>query len=230
MSPFHELLLRALAAPRARHDLVLAGSHALWAHGLSPRTGDDLTFAVAAGTPPADVARDVATALGEAGLEAEVAEVSERAGRVSVAATGRVCEIHLVREALQRPPVTCGELRVVGVEDAAGLVTCSFHERGLVGDAADVAALAGRFSHRDLERLARSHDDAFSTAELLARLEFLDTCLDAAPDEAFEAHGLDERTVAAIRDLARAWVEDIKLRRVEDGDADYDDPDVPEVD
>lgn len=226
MSPFHELLLRALAAPRARHDLALAGSHALRAHGLSPRTGDDLTFAVVAGTPPADVARDVAAALREAGLEAEVAEVTERAGRVSVAATGRACEIHLVREALQQPPVTRGELRVVGVGDAAGLVTCSFHDRGLVTDAADVAALAGRFSHRDLERLARSHDDDFSTAELLARLEFLD----AAPDEAFEAHGLDERTVAAIRDFARGWVEDIKLRRVEDGDADYDDPDVPEVD
>ncbi|PZG11705.1 hypothetical protein C1J01_34545 [Nonomuraea aridisoli] len=156
--------------------------------------------------------------------------MTARAGRLAAedAVTRETCAIHVLREALQQSPVTREGLRVLGAEDAAGLVTRAFHERGLATDFADVAALADRFSHRDLERLARLHDDDFSAAELLARLEFLDTVPDEAFDGAFD--GVDEERIGEIRRFARGWAEDIKLRRVEDGDADYDDPDIPEVD
>ncbi|MFI7616908.1 hypothetical protein ACIBP6_37345 [Nonomuraea terrae] len=223
--PFQRRLVAAVSAVGERYGLALAGVHALRAHGLTDRMGDDLVFATAGETPLPDVAEDVAGALREAGLEAAIAEVTARAGRLTAedAVTRETCAIHLLREALQRPPVACAGLPVLAAEDAAGLVTRAFHEQGLVADFADVAALAARFSHRDLERLAQLHDDDFSASELLARLEFLDT----VPDETY---GVDEERIGEIRRFARGWVEDIKARRVEDGDADYDDPDIPEVD
>ena len=56
------------------------------------------------------------------------------------------------------------------------------------------------------------------------RLEFVDLIA----DEEFEAYGVDGERVGEIRGFARAWVEDIGLRRAEEGDIDYDD--VPEPD
>ncbi|WP_281284012.1 hypothetical protein [Nonomuraea deserti] len=41
---------------------------------------------------------------------------------------------------------------------------------------------------------------------------------------------MDPRRIGEIRRFAHAWVEDIRLRRVDDGDADVDDPDLPDID
>ncbi|MEO3797213.1 hypothetical protein ABGB14_44030 [Nonomuraea sp. B10E15] len=48
--------------------------------------------------------------------------------------------------------------------------------------------------------------------------------------EAFEAYGVDEARIVEIRQFVQGWVEDLKLRRVDDGDAGHDDPDLPDID
>ncbi|WP_221762030.1 hypothetical protein [Nonomuraea sp. WAC 01424] len=113
-----------------------------------------------------------------------------------------------------------------GPADLIGPMVRDLHERGLPADVADVAAAAQGHSFRELERLAAAHLDGFSPAELLMRLEFVELMT----DERFEALGLDEPRIAEIRAFAGEWAEDIKLRRADDGDADYDVPDLPEVD
>ncbi|MEU8247621.1 hypothetical protein [Nonomuraea sp. NPDC048916] len=114
----------------------------------------------------------------------------------------------------------------IGLDDAVGLRMRALHERGLARDVIDVAAVAHHYSFRDLERLARAHNDVFSPRELAMRLEFVDSIA----DEEFEAYGLGGDRVREIRRFAAAWAEDIKLRRAEEGDADYDDPDLPGID
>ncbi|NUP82961.1 MAG: hypothetical protein HOV96_36030 [Nonomuraea sp.] len=238
-SPLPDRVLRALSPVSARYGLVLAGDHALRAHGLTGRPPGGLAFVTAGETPPPGVADGLAGVFAAEGLRASAVEVSPQLCRLVVedATTADRCEITLTRETLREPAAACGEHgvpglpgaaghKVVGPADLAGLRTRDLHERGLAGDVADVAAMAEVFSFRDLERLAAAHLDGFSPRELLMRLEFVELMA----DESFEAHGVDEERIGEIRAFARAWAEDVKLRRADDGDADYDDPDLPEVD
>lgn len=211
-----------------RYGLVLAGGYAMKAHGYTDRPSKDLDFATAAEIPLPVVAEGVAQAFRDAGLEVRALEVTPRMGRLIVTepVTGEACEFDLLREALQQPPLTCGELRVLGLEDAIGLKMRALHERSLARDVIDVASVAHLYSFRALEHFAKLHNEEFSLYELVMRLEFVDLIA----DEDFAAYGVDEERIKEIRRFAYAWVEDIKLRRVDDGDIDYDDPDVPEVD
>ncbi|WP_113698453.1 hypothetical protein [Nonomuraea lactucae] len=230
MSP----LLSAVLPVAERHGLVLAGGHALAAHGLTERPGEGIDFVTdtpRAPVVPADVAEAAAGVvrdLREEGLEASVAEVTPRVARLAVTepVTGECREVALHREALQRPPITRDGRRLLDLDDALGMAMRALHDRGLAGDLAAVAAAAGLRSFRDLESLARPYTDDFSMAELAMRLEFAELM----PDEAFERCGLEPGRAGGVRAFARAWAEDIKQRRAEDGDADYDDPDLPAVD
>ncbi|NUW46898.1 hypothetical protein [Nonomuraea rhodomycinica] len=119
-----------------------------------------------------------------------------------------------------------GGLDETASDEQVGLMVRDLHERGLAGDLAGVAAAAGGRSFRELEALGRPHVAAFSLPELVMRLEFAELI----PDEDFEAAGVAPDEVAGVRGFALAWVEDVKLRRAEEGDTDVDDPDVPEID
>ncbi len=224
--PFQARMLDAVSPVCERYGLVLAGGYAMRGHGLTDRLSKDLDFATE--MPLSDVVGGVTEAFHEAGLRASVIEVTPRMGRLMVEdpTTGETCAFDLLREALQERPITCGGLKVLGLEDAIGLKMRAVHERGLARDIIDVAAAAHLYSYRALEQLAVVHNDTFSVHELLSRLEFVDSMA----DEAFEAYGLDEERTREIRRFAQGWVEDIKLRRADDGDVDYDADDVPDID
>jgi predicted nucleotidyltransferase component of viral defense system len=224
--PFQERILRIVLPACDRFGLVLAGGHAMRMHGLTDRPSRDLDFATAAETPLPEVADGVAETLRAAGMEVTAHEVTARLGRLVVTdpATGQACELDLLREALQRGSVTVADLPVVGLEDAVGLKMRALHERGLARDVIDVAAVAELYGFRELEQLGRLHNEEFSLAELVMRLEFVDLIA----DEDFEAYGLDEERIRRIRLFVTAWVEDIGLRRADEGDADYDDLPAPD--
>lgn len=226
--PFQERLLSAVLPVCDSYGLVLAGGYAMKAHGFTERPSKHLDFATAAEIPLPAVAEGVAEAFRAAGLTVTMLEVTPRMGRLIITdpVTGQACEFDLLREALQQAPATCGELRVVGLEDAIGLKMRALHERSLARDIIDVASVAHLYSFRQLENFARIHNEEFSLYELVSRLEFVDLIA----DEEFESYGVAEERIKEIRRLAYAWVEDIKLRRADDGDADWDDPDVPEID
>ncbi|MBB6554876.1 nucleotidyl transferase AbiEii/AbiGii toxin family protein [Nonomuraea rubra] len=210
------------------YGLVLAGGYAIKAHGFTDRPSKDLDFATAVDMPLPDVAQGVIGAFQEAGLDATVIEVMPRMGRLMVRdlATAETCEFDLLREALQQRPVTCGTLKVLGLDDAVGLKMRAVHERSLARDIIDIAAVSQHYSYRALEQLAAMHHDFFAVHELLSRLEFVDLM----PDENFEVYGVGEEQIKEIRRFTQGWIDDIKLRRADDGDADYDSDDVPEID
>ncbi|MER6942642.1 hypothetical protein ABT294_01340 [Nonomuraea sp. NPDC000554] len=210
------------------HGLAMAGGHALRAHGFPACPGEGLAYATAAETPLAEAAEEAARTFRGTGLDATVTALTFLTARLHVTApeTGQGCDVDVLREALQQPPTRCGDLWVVGLEDAVGLVMRALHERCLARDLIDIASVAGLYSFRDLEHLARLHTEGFSPHELATRLEFADQIA----DEAFEAHGQAPERIVEIRRFAMSWVEDIKLRRADDGDTDYDDPDLPDID
>ncbi|RVX47954.1 hypothetical protein EDD27_10907 [Nonomuraea polychroma] len=226
--PFQERLLHAVLPVCERYRLVLAGGYAIKAHGFTDRPSKDLDFATDVEIPLPDVALGVVGAFQEAGLEASIIEVTPRMGRLMVAdvTTGETCEFDLLREALQARPSTCGTLKVLGLDDAVGLKMRAVHERSLARDIIDIASVAHLYSFRALERLAAMHHEYFSVHELHMRLEYVDLM----DDEAFEAYGVGEERIKEIRRFAQEWVADIKLRRADDGDVDYDADDVPEID
>ncbi|GAA3444799.1 nucleotidyl transferase AbiEii/AbiGii toxin family protein [Planomonospora venezuelensis] len=225
--PFQERILQIALPACDRFGLVLAGGHAMRMHGLTDRPSRDLDFATAAETPLPEVADGMAETFRRAGLEVTLHAVTPRMGRMVVTdpVNGQSCEFDLMREALQHGPVLVGDLSVIGLEDAVGLKMRALHERSLARDVIDVAAVSELYGFRELERLGRLHNEEFSLAELVMRLEFVDLIA----DEEFEAYGLDEERIGEIRRFAAAWVEDVKLRRAEEGDAEYD-SDVPELD
>lgn len=226
--PFQERLLQAVLPVCDRYGLVLAGGYAIKAHGFTDRPSKDLDFATAQETPLPEVADGVVGAFRSAGLSARIIEVTPRMGRLMIedAATAETCEFDLLREALQERPTTHGLLKVLGLEDAVGLKMRALHERSYARDVIDIAAVSHLYAFRALESLARVHHDEFSLYELASRLE----AVDFMDDEEFERYGVGEARIKEIRCFALDWLEDIKLRRVDDGDIDYDDPDLPDID
>ncbi|WP_344969678.1 nucleotidyl transferase AbiEii/AbiGii toxin family protein [Streptosporangium fragile] len=226
LPPFQQRMMEAALPVCARFGLVLAGGYAMNAHGLTDRPSDDLDFATAAETPLPEVAHGVAEVFRAAGLDVTLVDVTPRMGRLVVSdpVTGQSCEFDLLREAFQRQPVIVGDVSVVSLDDAVGLKMRALHERSLARDVIDIASVSHLYGFRELEHLARLHNEEFSLAELVMRLEFVDLIA----DEDFEAYGLDEERIMEIRRFACAWVEDIGLRRAEEGDIEYDD--VPDLD
>ncbi|GIH70609.1 hypothetical protein [Sphaerimonospora thailandensis] len=227
LSPFHLRLVEDAGAVIGRYGLLLAGGYALRAHGRTDRPVDGLTFVTGDEAQLAEVTHAVAAAFRMTGLSAKPGETGPRMGHVAVTdeITGQVCEVKLLHEALRDRPFAVEPCPVVGLDDAVGLRVRALHDRGLARDFVDVASVSGLYGFRTLERLGARHDDDWRTEDLVERLE----TVDHLADEAFAECGLDEERIAEVRRFAYAWVEDIKLRRVDDGDAEFD-VDIPEVD
>lgn len=210
LSPLARRVLQAVLPVCERYGLVLAGEAALRAHGMGEGAAEEVELVTRA---PLDGAGErIALALWEAGLE-----VAVEGGRLVAVeqGTGRRCPVDVGSEALGRAPAVRGGLPVAALDDVVGLRVRDLHERGLPGDAAGLAAVAHLYSFRELERLGRRHTPGFSLAELRMRLGFV------------AGEGGEDRRVRAF---AAAWLEDLALRRAEDGDAEYDHPDLPAVD
>src|SRR5690606_33701325 len=152
-----------------------------------------------AGGPP-EVVDEMALALWEAGLE-----VTVEGGRLVAVdpVAGSRCPVEVGDGVVLGGPVLRAGLLVVSLDDAVGLRVRDLHERGLAEDVADLAALAGLYSFRDLERLGRRHLPGFSLPELGMRLGFM--CGPGRED-------------GQARRFAAAWLEGLALRRAEDGD------------
>lgn len=228
LPPFHLVLVEAARGVCDRHGLLLAGGYAMRAHGFTDRPSQDLDFATASETPLPVVAREVADEFRRQGFVVNVLEVTPRMGRMIVIdeVTRQECEFDLLREALQAQPLVIDLCPVVGQDDAVGLKVRALQGRGVPRDFIDVAAVAHLYSFRELERLGALHDDEWLLEDLTQRLG----SVDLLADEAFLAYGINDDRLREIKRFAYAWVEDIKLRRADEGDVDYDDPDLPDVD
>lgn len=216
LPPFHRRVLEAGLAACERYDLVLAGGYAMRAHGLTDRPSQDLDLATAHATPLPEIAEAVAASYRALGFDVRLIEGTARMTRLIVSdpISEQSCELDLMKEALQQRPVYLDLCPVVALDDAVGLKVRALHGRSVPRDLIDVAAVAHDYSFRELERLGRHHDEEFSVRELANRLAASDLLI----DEQFESYGLDADEITRVRRFAFDWLEDIKHRRVADGD------------
>lgn len=150
-------------------------------------------------------------------------------GRIEVRdpVSGEMCEVDFLKEPLQKKPVEIGALTVVSMDDLAGMKASALSQRALPRDFIDVCALSEFIPLREIERLAKLRsDEEFQTLSLVNRLE---SVTDIAEEE-FLRYGLDIERIRGLYRWAQGWADEIKLRRVADGDAETDyEPDITEA-
>lgn len=200
LPPLQRAALERLRPLCEEHELGLAGGWALRLHGLPGHAGPGLSLVTSGETPPRSLAEMT---------------------RVMLASLD--CAVRLSREPLLQPLERRFGVLVAALDDVAGLKVRALAGRGLARDVADAAAAGRLYSYRQLEALARARESDFSARELLTRLEYVELL----PDEEF---GVPVDAVPEIRRFALGWIEEIQLRRAEEGDTDMDDPGLPPVD
>ncbi|MEV6741028.1 nucleotidyl transferase AbiEii/AbiGii toxin family protein [Streptomyces sp. NPDC051104] len=210
----HRRLLADVLAVGAPYPLVLAGGDAVRAHGLVDRPSRDVDVATESAVPMEEIASAVRAGLDELGWTVRPLGTDPLAARLGVTepSTGEECELQVLKEALWHPPVVTELGLTISLEDVVGMKVRALADRGFARDLIDVHAASDRFSHPELEELARRHaGDTFDLTDLQARLtgaEWLD-------DSQFAAYGLDETAIAQLRRWAQQWADDIAERLVE---------------
>ncbi|MEV6668694.1 hypothetical protein [Streptomyces sp. NPDC051162] len=212
----HRRLSPDVVAACAPAPVVLAGAHAVRAHGLGGRPGRDLEFVTDAPRPMDAIAAALRAGLEERGWRVRPVSAGPLAARLTVAdpTTGEECAVDLRKETLWRPAVPTEYGPVPAVEDVVGLEVRALADLGLARSLVDVRAAAARWSPVELEELGRRHarDADFDLTDLQARLagaEWID-------DGEFTAQGLDEAAVGELRHWAQAWADDIAERLMEE--------------
>ncbi len=205
------------------HGLALTGGHAVRAHGLADRSGDDLDVATQTPVPMGELAARLREGLSAKGWQAEVLEVVPLMARLRITetVTGLSFEVRVLKEVLWRPPVETELGPVLDLEDLVGTKVRALADRGLARDVAAVYAARDRFGRGDLERLGSRHDEDFDLRDLHERLERLEW----VGDSEFEACGLETEEIERLRAWATDWQQDIAERLAEpyeeeDGHAD----------
>src|SRR5216684_746752 len=88
----------------------------------------------------------------------------------------------------------------------------AWHDRFVIRDIIDLHAVAGTFSYADLENLARRHDPDLDLEAIRDHL----AGVSVFADEDFAEYGLDEPTIADLRNWVTGWYDDLALRLVAD--------------
>ena len=210
----HRRLLTDVLSVGATYGVALAGGDAVRAHGLVDRPSGDVDVATESAVPMEEIASAVWAGLEERGWAVRPLGTEPLAARLGVTepSTGEQCELQVLKEALWHPPVVTELGPTVSLEDVVGMKVRALADRGFARDLIDVHAASDRFSHPELEALARRHaDDTFDLTDLQARL----TGVEWLDDAQFVAYGLDEMAIADLRRWAQQWADDIAERLVE---------------
>jgi hypothetical protein len=199
-----------------RYGLLLAGGYAFRAHEILHRPSQDLDFATRDDTPLPEIAANVQ----RAGYGVRLAEAAgPRYARLvlRLPGSGEELEMDLLKEALEPRWVTvqitpAASVRAVSLDDTVGLKARAWHDRCVIRDIIDLHAVAGTFSYADLENLARRHDPDLDLEAIQDHL----AGVSVFADEDFAEYGLDERTIADLRNWVTGWYDDLGLRLAAD--------------
>jgi hypothetical protein len=214
LDPGLRLLIDALRVG-VSYPLVLAGDHAVLAHGLIHRRARDLEVATESPEPMDRIATTVRAGLERAGWSVHPLKTDPLASRLMVTAPGTDTEyaLDLVKETFWRPPAITPLGPALSLEDTVGTKVRALTDRGAARDLVDVHAVADRWSRIELEELGRRHAlDAFDLTDLQARLERVEWI----DDREFTRCGLDEEAVTEFRQWAQTWADDIAERLLEE--------------
>ncbi|MEU6443051.1 nucleotidyl transferase AbiEii/AbiGii toxin family protein [Streptomyces sp. NPDC047046] len=216
LTDLHRRLLHDVLAAGREYPLALTGGYAVQAHGLVHRLSQDLDVATENPGPMEEIVATVRTELEHRGWTVRTRDADPLSARLLVAdpASGEQCEVDILKEVLWAPLAHTAHGLTLSLQDVVGTKIRALADRGLARDLIDAHAAAERWSAPELEELGRRHArDEFDLRELQARLvgvEWID-------DEEFEAYGLDEDHIMALRRWAQNWADDIgeRLQEIE---------------
>jgi hypothetical protein len=210
----HCRLLADVLAVGAPYPLALAGGDAVRAHGLVDRPSRDVDVATESPAPMEEIASALTSGLEERGWAVRPLGTDPLVARLVVTepSTGEGCALQVLKEVLWHPPVVTELGLTVSLEDVVGMKVRALADRGFARDLIDVHAARDRWSHPELEELARRHaGDTFDLTDLQARL----TGAELIDDSEFAAYGFDAEAIFGLRRWAQEWADDIAERLVE---------------
>lgn len=209
MEDLHRELARIAFTAGDDLGLMLAGGYAIRAHGLTERPSGDLDLATSAKLDLPSIVDRLSDTFQQNGFDVELIESKPRMARLQVTRGSSVCEVDLLKEAVE-PPALFELGPVLTLDDAVGLKVRPLADRALHRDFIDVHAAATKagYTWPDLERLGERHTPNWSLADLADRL----SAIDLRDDITFTAYGLTDDQVAEIRRWAQAWADDILSR------------------
>ncbi|MET7652185.1 MULTISPECIES: hypothetical protein [unclassified Streptomyces] len=217
LRPHLRLLAEVFDVAAAGAPWALAGGYALQAHELLQRPHANVDLATESAEPMPRLAEALGAALTSRGGHVATLEDSDPlSAHLSVLdrTTDTVLRLALHKETFWSPPVETPYGPALSLPDAVGTKVRALYDRGLAVDLIDARAASARFTHPDLEELARRHArDDFDLPTLQARL----TGTDHYPDSAFTAYGLPEDQLTDLRAWAQTWSTDIAERLLEEG-------------
>ncbi|WP_327320807.1 hypothetical protein [Streptomyces sp. NBC_01235] len=217
LQPHLRLLAEVFGAATPSAPWALAGGYALQAHGLLQRPHGNVDLATESAEPMPLLAETLSAALTSGGRhEAAIQDTDPLSAHLSVLdrTTGTPLRLALHKETFWSPPVPTSYGPALCLQDAVGTKIRALYDRGLAVDLIDARAASARFTHPDLEELARRHArDDFDLPTLQTRL----TGTDHYPDTAFTEYGLTEPDIAELRAWAQSWSTDIAERLLEEG-------------
>ncbi|MER8016111.1 hypothetical protein ACIQ7S_23840 [Streptomyces griseoluteus] len=224
----HHRLLADVVTAGGPYLLVLAGGHALEAHGLVRRPHANLDCATESGTAMRTIADGLAAALEARGRGVRVEAVTGRTAQLRVVdpPTGAPVTLALHKEAFWQPPRLTAYGPALSLADAIGTKIRALYDRGAAVDLIDARAAAEHHSLPELEELGRRQAyDAFDLPTLQSRL----TGTDFYSDVEFLRYGLPREAVGPLRAWAQHWSDDIAERLLEDGASPDYGPEEPET-
>ncbi|MFD7292188.1 nucleotidyl transferase AbiEii/AbiGii toxin family protein [Streptomyces sp. NPDC059897] len=222
MPDLHARLLADVIALGSPYPLVLTGGYAVRAHRLVNRPSQDLDVATENPAPMADIAAALLSGLTARGWKVHALETAPLSARFTVTdpGTGQECEVDVLKEVFWRPVDQSPYGPVLAEEDVIGTKVRALADRGAPRDLIDVYAASHRWSNAEIEEFGRRHARGrFEREDLQANL----TGAEWTDDDAFAAYGLDDATIASLRNWAVEWADDLSARFLEEsGDPDAD--------
>ena len=153
MPELHTRLLADVIALGSPYPLVLAGGYAVRAHHLVNRPSQDLDVATENPAPMADIAATLRAGLDARGWRVHALETAPLSARFTVTdpATGRECEVDILKEIFWRPVAQSPYGPALAEEDVIGTKVPALADHGAPRDLIDVFAASRRWTNTELE-------------------------------------------------------------------------------
>jgi predicted nucleotidyltransferase component of viral defense system len=215
MNDLHRRLLRDVLEIGNDVPFVITGGYAVQAHGIVDRLSRDIDVATDSSTPMEALASRLIDGLTERGWQVRVIGIESVSARFMVTDPElcQDCEVDILKEAFNRPPIDTPYGPVLSIDDVIGTKVRALADRGYARDLVDIHAASRLRSRGEMESLGRLVAwDEFSLEGLADRL----SSAQWRADEEFTAYGLTEAEIMDLRKWAQAWADGINQRIYQD--------------
>jgi Nucleotidyl transferase AbiEii toxin, Type IV TA system len=188
LNDLHRRLLRDVLEVGNDLPFVITGGYAVQAHGIVDRLSRDIDVATNSLIPMEILASRLIEGLTERGWHVRLVGTDPLSARFMVAdpELGQECELDVLKEDLNWPPVDTPYGPVLSLDDVIGTKVRALADRGYARDLVDIHAASRLRPQSELESLGRRlARDEFSMEGLAVRL----SSAQWRADEEFAAYG-----------------------------------------